>query len=50
MEMLLIGVAALVALTALLVHRRIQVVAWDRELRSAFGAGESREISRHRTL
>lgn len=50
MEMLLVGVAALVALTALLVHRHIQVVAWDRELRSAFGVSDSREISRRRTL
>ncbi|GAB2744493.1 hypothetical protein [Nocardioides pakistanensis] len=50
MELLLLGVAALVALTALLVHRRIQVVAWDRELRSAFGESERREISRRRVL
>lgn len=49
MQFLLLAVLVLTALSVLAVHRRHQVVAWDRELERAFGTGGGREIS-HRRL
>ncbi len=50
MEMLLLLALMVVALGGVLVHRRLQVLAWDRELESAFGVATDREVPRHRTL
>jgi hypothetical protein len=49
--LLLLAVAlVLVALSVSLVHRRHQIVAWDRELEQAFGTAAHREIPSHRRL
>lgn len=50
MELLLLGVLALVAAGVLLVHRHNQITAWDRELEQAFGTTGGRDISHHRRL
>lgn len=50
MELLLVAVLAVVALGALLVHRRHQVAAWERELEQAFGTAGARDIASHRRL
>lgn len=50
MEMLLVLAVLALALGAVLLHRRQQAVAWDRELESAFGRTADREIPRHRVL
>ncbi|HEX6876687.1 MAG TPA: hypothetical protein VF165_13585 [Nocardioidaceae bacterium] len=50
MELLLLAVPAAAALGGLMMHRRRQVVAWDRELDRAFGVGAGREIAAHRRL
>jgi hypothetical protein len=50
MELLLLAVLGVVALSVLLVHRRHKVVAWDRELEQAFGAHAGRDVVSHRRL
>jgi hypothetical protein len=51
MEVLLFALTLVVlAVVAVLVHRHLQTVAWDRELDQAFGVTPDREIPRHRTL
>jgi hypothetical protein len=50
MGFLLLGVLILLALSATLVHRHQQSVAWSRELDQAFGVDGLREMPRHRTL
>lgn len=50
MELLLLAVLALVALSSLAVHRHHRVAAWDRELEAAFGAGARPEMRSHRRL
>jgi hypothetical protein len=50
MGFLLLGVLVLLALSATLVHRHLQTVAWSRELDQAFGVDGAREIPRHRAL
>lgn len=50
MEVLLVLAVVLLAFAGVLVRRHLQVVAWDRELETAFGLAADREIPRHRTL
>ena len=50
MEFALLAVFVLVALGSLALRRHHQVVAWDRELDTAFGAGVRPELSGHRRL
>jgi hypothetical protein len=50
MELLLLGVLILLALSVTFVHRHHQSVAWSRELDQAFGVDAAREMPRHRTL
>ena len=50
MEFVLLAVLALGVLASLAVRRHHQVVAWDRELDTAFGAGARPELSGHRQL
>ncbi|HSE10352.1 MAG TPA: hypothetical protein VLB29_16945 [Nocardioidaceae bacterium] len=50
MELLLLLALALVAVSALLLHRYLRVAAWDRELDQAFGVTAHREISQRRSL
>ncbi|HEX4977669.1 MAG TPA: hypothetical protein VFV40_07370 [Nocardioides sp.] len=50
MMMLLVAVGAALAAGAWSTYRRRQVTAWNRELEAAFGPGERREISLHRSL
>lgn len=50
MELLFLTALVLVSLCVLAVHRRHQVLAWDRELESAFGVAEHRELPRHGRL
>jgi hypothetical protein len=50
MGFLLLGVLLVLALSATLVHRHQQTVAWGRELDQAFGVDGTREIPRHRAL
>lgn len=48
--MALLAVGAALATAAWSTYRRVQVTAWNRELEAAFGPGERREISLHRSL
>jgi len=50
MGLMLTLALALVGLATLVVHRRHQIVAWNRELERAFDAGTRRDISLHRRL
>lgn len=50
MIVVLVTVAAVVAAGAWSTYRRRQLTVWNRELETAFGAGQRREISLHRSL
>ena len=50
MMVLLAAAIAVLATAAWSRYRRRQVTAWNRELEAAFGPGERREISLHRSL
>ncbi len=50
MELLLLLAVVVLVVGAVLVHRHMQVTAWDRELDRAFGVTADREIPRHRAL
>jgi hypothetical protein len=47
---LLLGVALLAGIVVMGARRRSEVLAWERELDAAFGAGDRTEISRRRVL
>lgn len=50
MLVLLVAVGAALITGAWSTYRRRQLTAWNRELEAAFGLGERREISLHRSL
>lgn len=50
MMVLLVAVGAVLAMGTWSTYRRRQLTLWNRELEAAFGPGERREISLHRSL
>jgi hypothetical protein len=50
MMVLLVTVGAVLATGTWSTYRHRRLSAWDRELEAAFGPGERREISLHRSL
>jgi len=46
----LVAAMAVLAMATWSTYRRRQLSAWTRELEAAFGPGERREISLHRSL
>lgn len=46
----LVTVGAVLAMGVWSTYRRRQLTVWNRELEAAFGPGERREISLHRSL